>query len=110
MLWQTVGTGIVISEWLHEVSDALGEELSEPPEEALLCVQQVERTILKKRNWSAPGPDHIANFRWKRVNCLHSGIIKSFQAIALEDRDSPLVHWREDLAYTKAGRVFNRKP
>ena len=63
MLWQTEGTGSVVSEWLYEVRDALGEKLSEPPEEAFeLCVKQVERTILKKRNsdWSAPGLDRIA--------------------------------------------------
>ena len=91
MLWQTEGTGSVVSEWFYEVRDALGEKLSEPSEEAFeLCVKQVERTILKKRNWSAPGLDRIANFWWKRVNCLHSGITKSFQAIALEDQGIPL--------------------
>ena len=90
-LWQTEGIGSVVSEWLHEVRDALGEKLSEPKEEAFeLCVKQFERTILKKRNWSAPGPDRIVNFWWKRVNCLHSGITKSFQAEALEDQDIPL--------------------
>ena len=55
-----------------------------------MCAKQVERATSKKRNWSAPGPDHIANFWWKRVNCLHSGIAKSFQAFALEDQDIPL--------------------
>ena len=91
MLWQTEGTGSVLSEWLHKVRDALREKLSEPPEEAFEpCVKQVERTILKKRNWITPGSNRIANFWWKRVNCLHSGIAKSFQAIALEDQDIPL--------------------
>ena len=70
MLWQTKGTGSVESEWLHEVRDALGEKLSEPSGKAFeLCVKQVERPILKKRNWNAPGPDRIASFWWKRVNC-----------------------------------------
>ena len=45
-LWQTGGTGGVVSEWLHEVRDAIGVKLSEPPEEAFeLCAKQVERAI-----------------------------------------------------------------
>ena len=43
--------------------------------------------IKRKRNWSAPGPDQIANFWWKRAESLHKGkgIAASFQAAVVGD-------------------------
>ena len=45
--------------------------------------------IKKKRNWSAPSPDRIVNFWWKRVESLHKGIAASFQAAVLGDEEFP---------------------
>ena len=44
-----------------------------------------------KRNWSAPGPDRIVNFWWKKATSLHKEIDTCFQATAqLEDLQFPL--------------------
>ena len=47
--------------------------------------------IKRKKNWSAPGPDRIANFWWKKATILHKEIAACFQATAqLEDLQFPL--------------------
>ena len=71
-LWEAQGTGNVKAEWLDEVRDAIREKVPVPPEKDFeLSAKQAEKVIMKKRNWSAPGPDRIVNFWWKRANCLH---------------------------------------
>ena len=50
-----------------------------------LDVNEPGRIINKKRNWSAPGPDRIANYWWKRARPLHGGVAASFQANAEQD-------------------------
>ena len=52
-------------------------------------VGQAAQVIAKKRNWSAPGPDRIANFWWKKVGALHAVVPESFQAIIQGDWDIP---------------------
>ena len=47
--------------------------------------------IKRKKNWSAPGPDRIANFWWKKATILDKEIPTCFQATAqLEDLQFPL--------------------
>ena len=71
--------------------DAIREKVPVPPEKDFdLSTKQAEKVIMKKRNWSAPGPDRIVNFWWKRANCLHVGIVSAFQVIAQSDQDVPL--------------------
>ena len=85
------GAGSVKAEWLDEVRDAIREKVPVPPEKDFeLSAKQAEKVIMKKRNWSAPGPDRIVNFWWKRANCLHVGIVRAFQVIAQSDQDVPL--------------------
>ena len=52
-------------------------------------VGQAAQVIAKKRNWSAPGPDRIANFWWKKVGALHAVVPESFHAIIQGDWDIP---------------------
>ena len=40
-----------------------------------LNAEQVRKIIKRKKNWSAPGPDRIANFWWKKATILHLTII-----------------------------------
>ena len=47
------------------------------------------KVLTKKRNWSAPGPDRLANFRWKRAHSLHKGVATAFQAISRRDEEYP---------------------
>ena len=90
-LWEAQGTGNVKAEWLDEVRDAIREKVPVSPEKDFeLSAKQAEKVIMKKRNWSALGPDRIVNFWWKRANCLHVGIVRAFQVIAQSDQDVPL--------------------
>ena len=76
---------------MDEVRDAIREKVPVPPEKDFeLSAKQAEKVIMKKRNWSTPGPDRIVNFWWKRANCLHVGIARAFQVIAQSDQDVPL--------------------
>ena len=66
-LWDAQGAGNVKAEWLDEVRDAIREKVPVPPEKDFeLSAKQAEKVIMKKRNWSAPGPDRIVNFLWKK--------------------------------------------
>ena len=44
----------------------------------------------KKKNWSAPGLDLLANFWWKKAVVLHQNMARSFEATAVCERDFPL--------------------
>ena len=48
------------------------------------------KVLAKKENWSAPGPDRLANFWWKRAESLHVGAATAFQAISSIDGEYPL--------------------
>ena len=48
------------------------------------------KVLAKKKNWSAPGPDRLANFWWKRAESLHVGVATAFQAILSIDGEYPL--------------------
>ena len=51
-----------------------------------LNAEQVTKIINRKKNWSTPGPDRIANFWWRKATILHKEIATCFQATAqLED-------------------------
>ena len=52
------------------------------------------KVLAKKKNWSAPGPDRLANFWWKRAESLHVGVAAAFQAISSIDGEYPL--WLSD--------------
>ena len=42
-------------------------------------VAKIER---KKRNFSAPRPDRVVNFWWKRATSLHDEVTQAFMAIS----------------------------
>ena len=76
--------------WLEDVRCAFDELVPVPSQEDFeLETVKCAYVIKKKRNWSAPGPDRIVNFWWKRVESLHKGIAASFQAAVLGDEEFP---------------------
>lgn len=89
-LWEAQGLSSITAEWLNDVRDAIGEKVPVPPEKDFVWSAKQAEVIMKKRNWSAPGPDRIVNFWWKRANCLHAGTARAFQVIAQSDQDVPL--------------------
>ena len=52
-----------------------------------LSMDECTKAIKKKRNWSAPGPDRITNYCWKKRTCLHQGIAACFEAIGNGEED-----------------------
>ena len=66
-------------------------ELEVPTDGWNVNAEQVIKNINRKKNWSAPGPDRIANFWWKKTTIFHKKIATCFQATAeLEGLQFPL--------------------
>ena len=40
------------------------------------------KIVSKKRNFSAPRPDRLVNFWWKRATSLHDEVTQAFMAIS----------------------------
>ena len=87
-LWEERGTGNKNAAWLQEVKLAIHEQVPPPTgDEWALEVAEAVKVLSKKRNWSAPGPDKITNFWWKRASTLHKGVVESFKVVPTSDED-----------------------
>ena len=81
-LWTKEGTGDEKAAWLNDIRSAINGRVSQYNEtEWVLETSQAVGELKKKKNWSAPGPDKIANFWWKNVNVVHDGVVKAFRSI-----------------------------
>ena len=90
-MWESEGTGNKSAEWLEEVRQAIAGCVPEScMGECDIEHNQVKKVIVKKRNWSAPGPDRIVNYWWKRAETLHENVALSFREIEFDDNDVPL--------------------
>ena len=80
------------SSWIEEVREAMEDLVPEVPTDGWnLNAEQIRKIIKRKKNWSAPGPDRIANFWWKKATILHKEIATCFQATTqFEDLQFPL--------------------
>ena len=62
-LWEEEGSGDTEAEWIEEVREVMEDVVPEVPTDGWnLNAEQVTKTIKRKKNWSAPGPDRIGNF------------------------------------------------
>ena len=52
-------------------------------------VDEVVKTVEKKKNWSAPGPDTISNYWWKHAEALHHRVMHCFKYISTLQGDFP---------------------
>lgn len=52
--------------------------------------ETVEKALVKKKNWGAPGLDKIVNYWWKKSTVVHKDMAKAFQAINEGSQDLPL--------------------
>ena len=76
---------------MQEVKLAIHEQV--PPrtgDEWALEVAEAVKVLFNKRNWSAPGPDKITNFWWKRASTLLEGVVESFKEVSKSDEDYPV--------------------
>ena len=54
-----------------------------------LETNEAVKVILKKRNWSAPCPDRVVNYWWKRACTLHEGVASGFKTITSSSCEYP---------------------
>ena len=81
-LWEERGTGDENAEWLKEIELAISQRVPSPTLGAwTLETNEALKVTLKKRNWSAPGPDRVVNYWWKRACTLHEGVASAFKTI-----------------------------
>ena len=89
-LWEKEGKGDRETSWLEEIRTAFNRKVPPPSEENfVLETSKAVKVLSKKKNWSAPGPDRLTNYWWKRTHVLHDGVARSFQAIIQENNDFP---------------------
>ena len=88
-LWKGEGTGNSQAVWLDEVRHAIFSKFPPPTDEAWTLETAEAVGVLKRKNWSAPGPDRLVNFWWKRAHALHEGVARSFEAISRTDHEYP---------------------
>ena len=84
------GTGNKNTAWLQEVKIAIHEQV--PPlsdDEWALVVAEAVKFLSKKRNRSAPGPDKITIFWWKRAGTLYKGVFESFKEVSKSGEEYP---------------------
>ena len=89
-LWETPGSGNASASWLEEMKDVIREHVPPPAEEEWdLEIDEVVKTVKKKKNWSAPGPDKISSYWWKHAEALHHGVMLCFKYISKLQGDFP---------------------
>ena len=89
-LWETRGTGNNNTEWLQEIKQAISRKVqSTADQDWMLETEVLVKVVLKKRNFSAPGPERLVNFWWKRARC-HEAIMRAFKAISEVNEAYPL--------------------
>ena len=90
-LWETEVTGDKSATWLQEVKRAIHECVPPPDEgEWGLTEDEAVKIVGKKKDWSAPGPDKLVNYWWKKAEVLHNGVTTSFIAISMAQTDFPI--------------------
>ena len=73
------------------MKSAINSRVAAPTDEQfLLTKEEAVNAIRKKRNWSAPGPDRITNYWWKKAYSLHEGVSSAFMSIVQHDHEYPL--------------------
>ena len=81
-LWEQAASGNPEVPWLKEIEEKFKQMIPNVDEGDLNATNEIcWETILKKKNWSAPGPDKITNFWWKKLTCVIKFISNVFRAI-----------------------------
>ena len=65
--------------WLEEIRSAIHSRVPELAEDDWdLDDTDAAKVLTKKKNWSEPGPDRLANFWWKPAHSLHKDVATAF--------------------------------
>ena len=89
-LWRSQGTGNRNIQWLEDIRSAIYSRVPPPVENTWkLDTMEATKVLARKKNWSAPGPDKLTDFWWKKAKVLHKGVAMSFQTIANTNMEYP---------------------
>ena len=81
-LWQAEDSGNLAATWLDEIRIKMAEIVPDPHEGDLeITSSDCYRAVGKKKNWSAPGPDKIANYWWKKITSILPPVTSIFRDI-----------------------------
>ena len=111
MAWEQEGSGEPSAPWLGEERHAIKESVQEPQKDEFTLESTSARKVLKKKkNWSDPGPDKIANFWWKKTRYLTRGRVQEYTSNRKQTpRHSLVVYGRQNIINSKARSIFQRK-
>ena len=105
-LWKSPETGNRNGKWLEDIRSAIYSRVPPPSEKTWkLDTMKATQVLTRKKNWSAPGPDRLTNFWWKKAKVLHEGVAMSLQTIANINIEYPA--WLSGL---KAKPHYSRNP
>ena len=99
-LWEKEGSGDISAKWVEEVKSAINSRVAAPTDEQfLLTKEDAVNAIRKKRNWSAPGPDRITNYWWKKsVQLTWRSVQCVYEHCTARPRVSLMVCWGQDVS------------
>ena len=81
-LWEKEDAGNPDAAWVSEIKDKFFQLIPDVYDGDLEITMDVcKNTVRKKKNWSAPGPDKITNFWWKKLPCIMKLIVDLFHNI-----------------------------
>ena len=104
LFWEQEGSGDPSAPWLGVLKEAIKENVSEPREDGITFKYTSARKVITKKNWSAPGPDKIANFWWKNDVPYTRAFVRKQTS-----RHSLVVYGRYNIINSKARSIFQRK-
>ena len=73
------GTGNEDVKWFRPIKKVIAKKVPPPSDESWAThTTQAVKILSKKLYWSAPGPDKLINYWWKRAQVLHVGVARVF--------------------------------
>ena len=104
------GSGDPSAPWLGVLKEAIKENVSEPREDGITFEYTSARKVTtKNKNWSAPGPDKIANFGGKRMYLTRGRVQEFLSNRKQTSRHSLVVYGRYNIIDSEARSIFPRK-
>ena len=81
-MWEKTDTGNPDAPWLRDIEQKFASIVPNVHDGDLDVTKGVcWNTIRKKKNWSGPGPDLIANFWWKKLSSIIDSVTEVFREI-----------------------------
>jgi hypothetical protein len=69
-IWETEGDQNLESKWIEEVEKMIEGQLTEEHIPKLANMKQWHKLVMKRKNWTSPGPDGVQNYWVKHISAL----------------------------------------